>query len=120
MIPSNRELIDKNYITNRYYTLNDPEFISVMAEAPWSDFAYRLKEEDDIVPEYKEKFLNRLKSTKLNKITGLDRFKCQDIIHGVTQSFDEIFYRHHKRRLRIFRGEYTYHRRSFPNWEYID
>ena len=120
MIKSKQELIDKNYITKRYYTLNDPEFIAVMAEAPWHDFAHRLKDEDEIVPEYKEKFLNRLKSTKINKITGLERFKCQDVIHGVTQSFDEIFYRHYKRRLRVFRGEYTYHRRSFPNWKFID
>ena len=115
-----QDLIDEGYIVPHYYSLDDPEFITTMAKAPWSDFTYRLRKEDEIVPEYKQKVWERLNSTRINNLTGLERFECQDVIHGVTQAFDEIYYRYHSRRLRIFRGEYTYHRRSFSNWEFID
>ena len=120
MLKTTQNLIDEKYIIPHYYTLNDPKFIATMVEAPWPDFAHRLGDEDEIVPEYKQKMFERLNSTQINNLEGLERFECQDIIHGVTQSFDEIYYRYCKRRLRIFQGEYTYHRRSFPNWKFID
>ena len=45
---------------------------------------------------------------------------AERIIVGTTQSFDESYFRYHNRRLRLFRGEYAYHRRCYKNHLWLD
>jgi len=50
----------------------------------------------------------------------LENFEHHDLIHGTTQAFDEAYFRYKERRLRVFRGEYAYHRRVFTNHLFIN
>lgn len=75
-----------------------------------------------------EKFLNTYKewilSTRNNKILGLDRFKFTNYSQGTTESFDKFYNRYHKKRFRIWKGEYSYHKITFDscgyNWKFLD
>ena len=104
---------------DKHHAIFDPNFQKSLGELPW-------KEEFEASGfwECKEEFLKNIdswiKSTKLNKIKGLDKFKQKHIIIGTTQALDESYFRYKDRRLRFYRGEYHYHRRIFNEWEFID
>jgi hypothetical protein len=70
--------------------------------------------------EYLEKIDSLIHSTKLNTIKGLKRFPQRHLINGTTQSFDEAYHRFSDRRLRIFRGEYAYHKRIQTDYMYLE
>ena len=107
---------------DRHNAIFDPKFQKSLSEMPWSD-----EFEGSGFWECKDPFLENIdtwiKSTKLNKIDGLDRFKQRHMIIGTTQAFDEAYFRYRDKRLRFYRGEYHYHRRILPDrdkWEFID
>tara|TARA_B110000008_G_scaffold193594_1_gene192212 strand:+ start:231 stop:1133 length:903 start_codon:yes stop_codon:yes gene_type:complete len=73
-------------------------------------------------------FLNEykkwIKSTKVNRLKNLDKFKFACFSNGSSQAFDYFYAKYKDRRFRALRGEYVYHhlswRNHFPSWSYID
>lgn len=68
-------------------------------------------------------YINWIKSTKNNTISGLDKFPVVAVSQGTTEAFDKFYLEHHTRRFRCFRGEYMYHAASwknFFNWSYLE
>lgn len=65
-----------------------------------------------------------LLSSKLNKLSGLDKFKYLNYANGSSQIFDYFYDKNKTRRFRAFKGEYAYHftswRNHFKNWKYIN
>lgn len=100
----------KSLVINRNYSVYDPQFTKALKAIPWGDW------HDEPRPffcreQYLEKFPAWIASSRLNAIRGLDRFRERHLINGTTQTFDEAYFVHKNRRLRVFRGEYPYHRR---------
>ncbi len=113
------DLIDNNLLRTKHNAVFDFGFKEALRDAPWKEW---LSEDTyfECKDEYLEKIDTWLHNTENNTLTGLDNFKTHDLIHGTTQAFDEAYYRHANRRLRIFRGEYAYHRRVFKNHLFIN
>lgn len=109
----------KAMVINRNFAVYDPLFTKALREIPWADWhsenrPFYCREA------YLEKFRAWIASTRLNRITGLDRFRTAHLINGTTQSFDEAYFRHRDKRLRFFRGEYAYHRRILGTAPFLD
>ena len=113
------DLIDNNLLRTRHNAVYDFTFKEALRDAPWKEWL-----SEDTYFECKEEYLEKidawLHNTENNTLTGLDNFKTHDLIHGTTQAFDEAYFRHANRRLRIFRGEYAYHRRVFKNHLFLN
>ena len=112
-------MLDKKLFQTRHNAIYDPEFQKHLANAPWKEWLskpgyFEVKEE------YLRKIHAWIHSTKLNQVKGLKRFAHRDMIQGTTQAFDEAYYRYSKRRLRMLRGEYAYHRRIVKDFAFID
>jgi len=66
-----------------------------------------------------------IQSSRLNNLTGLEVFPNRYISLGVTQALDEWHNWIHesRRRLRIWKGEYSYHRQAqidWQDWQFLD
>jgi hypothetical protein len=59
--------------------------------------------------EFLDKYRQWISATKLNTITGLDKFPVSAVAQGTTESFDKFYLKNSARRLRYFKGEYMYH-----------
>lgn len=68
------------------------------------------------IPGYIKEFRHWVQSTQTNKVYGLESFTEASVSLGVTQAIDEFHYQIllEGRRLRLFRGEYPYHRDVHP------
>ena len=66
-------------------------------------------DQTDIHLEYCNEFRNWINSTKLNTIKGLDLFPISEFSMGTTESFDKFYIRHKSRKLKVLKGEYSYH-----------
>ena len=66
----------------------------------------------DVQDEYLDTFTQWIKSSKLNKVDGLDTFPFKYVSLGATQTLDWFHYEcaRNKWRLRMLRGEYPYNR----------
>ncbi|MCB0377456.1 MAG: hypothetical protein KDD33_03100 [Bdellovibrionales bacterium] len=109
----------QGWITQKTAAVYDFAFIKALKSIPWQDWintpeTFRIREE------YLETYHHWLQSSSLQKIRGLDAFPIRHLTNGTTQSFDEAYFEYRSRRLRIFRGEYAYHRRVFPHWKFIE
>lgn len=116
----NRDYLEQNgLLTKLTQSVYDPEFTKALKKAPWAEWC---SEEDpfDCRSSYLERYRAWIGQSKLNHFTGLESFKRIDLINGTTQSFDEAYHRHANRRLRIFRGEYGYHKRVCPQFVFIE
>jgi len=84
---------------HKYLTsiLNNNENFGDNPELLWSDF--------------KSKFDHWLHNSKLNSISGLDKFQDRDIIAGVTQFIDDIYQMHSN--VCVLDHEYRYHTRLY-------
>lgn len=123
MHPSFSKLIDTLFNT-RHYAIYDPEFQKHLKDAPWKHWLSQ-SNYFNVKEEYVDSFVRWIYSSRINRLTQgckLDsqRYTRRDIIVGTTQSFDESYFRYHKRRLRLFRGEYGYHRRCYKNHSFLD
>lgn len=71
-----------------------------------------------------EKYLNWIRSSTLNNITGIEHFPYAVYSNGTTESFDKFYMKNRSRRFRCFKGEYMYHqvtwRNSWPDWLFIE
>lgn len=113
------EAIEAGYVSNRTNAVYDYEFTKALQNVPWSqwleqDNPFRCKEE------YLDKYVDWISSSQLNRVSGLGRFSQRHLINGTTQCFDELYYKYSDRRLRIFRGEYAYHRRIAKSWSFLE
>jgi hypothetical protein len=112
-------LIEKGLINKVTTAIYDYAFIKELKKIPWAEWVdtpeiFRVREQ------YLERFPAWIASSLLNRIDGLDAFPVRHLINGTTQTFDEAYYIHKERRLRLFRGEYAYHKRVFANWRFLD
>lgn len=64
------------------------------------------------------RYLEWIKSTKLNQIIGLENFPFTAYANGTTEAFDKFYMKHNKRRFRCFKGEYVYHQIAWRNWDW--
>lgn len=107
--------------TNKHSSVYDPEYQNHLKNAPWEQWLSQAVY-FDVKKEYIDTFIQWIYSSKQNHFSknSLNKFKRTDIIVGTTQSFDEAYFRYHDKRLRLFRGEYAYHRRCFKNHLWLD
>ena len=68
-----------------------------------------------IVNTFLNNYCEWLKGSKLNNLTGFDKFPYARYANGTTEVFDKWYIRFRSRRLRIFRGEYMYHYATYRN-----
>ncbi|MBC8421785.1 MAG: hypothetical protein H8E03_00035 [Pelagibacteraceae bacterium] len=64
-----------------------------------------------------------IKSSTLNKLTGLDTYSHKSFVAGTSQTFDSFWMRNHDRRFRCFKAEFFYHNanwKKFHAWNYIE
>ena len=79
--------------------------------------------EKDLPEKFCSEYLEWIKSSKLNNLINLDKFKSLQYVHGTSQSFDFFYLTNHKKRFRIFKGDFMYHQIMFRNdynWEFIE
>lgn len=70
-----------------------------------ADSLWLPKLQDEFVVKYRD----WIGATKLNTITGLDKFPVSAVTQGTTEAFDKFYLKNSSRRLRYFKGEYMYH-----------
>lgn len=59
--------------------------------------------------EFLKEYRRWISTTKLNTITGLDKFPIAVATQGTTEGFDKFYLKNSSKRLRYFKGEYMYH-----------
>lgn len=97
-IDSLHEQLIKNIIDNKVnLELFDNSFVSADVNAEYTM---------PIFDSFKNKFRKHLEDSKLNTITGFDKFKRVDICLGVTQYMDTL---HIKQDVQVLEDEYRYH-----------
>lgn len=109
----------KSLISTKTNSVYDYQFVKTLENLPWRKW-YQETRGIRCQEEFKETYFNWILSSKLNKIRDLGRFSKRHYINGTTQAFDEFYLRHSGRRLRIFRGEYAYHKRVIQEWTFIE
>jgi len=109
----------RDLVQNRRNAVYDSLYAKALAEIPWADW-HREPRPFFCRLEYLKKFDAWIHASRLNRIEGLAAFEIHHLINGTTQSFDEAYFKHRDRRLRVFRGEYAYHRRICGETPYLD
>lgn len=70
------------------------------------------------------KYLEWIKSTRENVVSGLEHFPVLAYCNGTTEAFDKFYMKNSTRRFRCYKGEYMYHqatwRNCWPNWKFIE
>ena len=86
----------------------DREVFEFIQDKVSESYAYLY--ERDLHPLFLEKFKIWILNTINNGILGLEDFKELTYVHGTSQSFDAFYFKHNKRRLRILKGDFLYHK----------
>lgn len=77
-----------------------------------------------VVPDFVNAYRQWIADSKLNAVTGLDKFDQADFSAGTSEAFDKFYLRHCGRRFRCFRGEYLYHRLAWESqnqpWAWLE
>ena len=80
--------------------------------------------DDKIVTEFLNTYYEWIRSSKMNKLNGLEKFNSLSFVHGTIQSFDLFYAENKDRRMRCFKGDFKYHsitwRNNYPGWQYIE
>lgn len=113
------DLIKQGLLSTNHASIYDYAFQTNLRDAPWSEWLdqpgyFKCKDE------YLRTIHDWINSTRLNSISGLNKFKYRDLIVGTTQTFDEAYHEYASKKLRTFRGEYAYHSRIFKNNSFLD
>lgn len=108
----------ESYITPLTRAVYDYQFVLRLKEIPISEWM-EVSPPFDCIDEYLER-IDYLIHTSNCSVKGLDQFTQKHLINGTTQSFDESYHRYSSRRLRIFRGEYAYHKRVNPSFVFLE
>lgn len=112
-------LIEKNYLQTNHASVFDRSFQKTLSEAPWKQWVDQ-PNFFDVRDKYILKFKSWIENNSLVEMSGLSSFSKVDLVHGTTQSFDEAYFRYRHRRLRLFRGEYSYHRRIHTDAVWVE
>jgi hypothetical protein len=112
-------LQQKHLVSRKTNAVYDPEFTRALAAIPWADWLaqpapFRCREA------YLARFYDWILSSKLNAVKGLASYPVRHLTNGTTQSFDEFYFKHSEKRLRLWRGEYAYHRRVRPDAVFVE
>lgn len=113
------KLIEQNLITNKMSAIYDPAFKEHLTNMPLKEW-WKKSPPFHCIEEYTETFYKWITASRLNRIKGLERFKKRHLIIGTTQSFDESYFRYRGKRLRMFKGEYAYHKRIIEDFKFIE
>jgi hypothetical protein len=89
----------------QYVPSNEREEFVRHAIRSCADSLWLPKLQDEFLVKYRQ----WISATKLNTITGLDKFPVSVVTQGTTEAFDKFYLKNSKRRLRYFKGEYMYH-----------
>ena len=77
----------------------------------------------DLPVKFCSEYLEWIKSSKLNNLINLDKFKSLQFVHGTSQSFDFFYLMNHTKRFRGFKGDFMYHeimwKRGYE-WKHIE
>lgn len=110
---------------NRQYTSEwlqherpQPMYDSSINKLYESVFHHNPAYNDDIVNEFKMKFINFLNNHSLSKLSSIDTFPYTDICVGCTQFIDDIYQRVGTANVMIFENDYKYHWRLNNSIEY--
>lgn len=114
-----KKLINDGLLSKTHQSIYDYVFQTNMRDAPWYEWLNN-SGYFECQDEYISTIQKWIHSTTLNTIAGLDRFEFKDLIIGTTQTFDEAYYEYAAKRLRVFRGEYAYHKRAFSDVTFLD
>jgi len=106
-------------LSTKHNAIFDYSYQVTLKNAPWSEWL-STPGFFDVAEEYKQVIIKWISENTVNTINGTENFSKIDIISGTTQGFDEAFYRYRNKRLRLFRGEYGYHRRVISDAVWID
>lgn len=117
--PLKKHFLDQELLSTKTFAIFDYDFIKALQKMPLHEWLavpapFRCREE------YLEFYCHWIQSSRLNSIKGLESFPRRDLINGTTQTFDEAYMKYAHRRLRLFRGEYRYHTRCVPSWQFIE
>lgn len=112
-------LEEAKLIGDRTAAVYDNRFNKLYASVPWQAW-FEGQDPLECRQEYLDTYHEYLGAMRLNRIGGLPSFSQRHLINGTTQTFDEAYHRHAKRRLRIPRGEYAYHKRAVPDYVFLD
>ena len=105
--------------------INDPNVIQFIKNI-YKDYSnlYNSLDDENIHNKFLKKYRKWIKSSKINKLKNLDKFKFSCFSNGSSQAFDYFYAKYKNRRFRVFKGEYFYHqlslRNHFKNCNYID
>ena len=113
-------LVSNGLVSDRTNAVYDPKFMRIFKEIPWQQWFENGGDPLSCLADYIDTYSTYLSNMKLNAIHSLDRFSQRHLINGTTQTFDESYHRHFLRRLRIYKGEYAYHKRDVPNFKFIE
>ena len=84
---------------------------------------YKSLNDENIHFKFLKEYRKWIKSSKLNKLKNLNKFKFACFSNGSSQAFDYFYAKYKNKRFRVFKGEYVYHqlswRNHFPSWKYI-
>jgi hypothetical protein len=109
----------RQLISHKTAAVYDNRFNELYSSVPWQSWF----EDPDPLRcrlEYLDVYWQYLSAMQMNTIHGLRRFNQRHLINGTTQTFDEAYHRYAGRRLRIYRGEYAYHKRVVPEFVFIE
>ena len=84
----------------------------------------KITKDENIQKKFLNTYVSWIKSSKLNKLKNLNKFKYACFSTGSTQVFDYFYAKNKNRRFRAFKGEYAYHysswRNHFKKWKIIN
>jgi hypothetical protein len=101
----------------------DMEILRTLQGLPYSSYFTHHNDKSmdtGILAEYLDEIPAWIQSSKLNSVTGLERFPLRRLTSGNTQAFDDFFIRHHTRSFKFLRGEYPYLSKYVPSWDLFD
>lgn len=112
-------LLDKPYFAKRVRAVHDTEVRKYICSAPFDEWYSSNKVFED-TGKYKSVYTNWLLGSRYSNIIGLDKFEEVDFTFGITQSLDDLLFKHKNDRLRIFKYEYHYTNKIHGNYKHIE
>ena len=105
--------------------INDPTVIKFIKSIFTNDTNfYKSLDDENIHNKFLKTYRKWLKSSKINHLKNLNKFKFACFSNGSSQVFDYFYAKYKDRRFRVLKGDYAYHhlswRNHFPSWSYIE
>lgn len=113
-------LIDNGMLSTNTNAVYDNKFNEILSSIPWATWYATESDPLNCRHAYLDMYEQYLGNMKLTTIHGLKHFEYQHVINGTTQTFDEAYHRHKSRRLRLYKGEYAYHKRIVFDYVFVE